>query len=125
MNSFARGLPLIVLTLLSFVVELGAVDYLVKPIKMNDCKSLAYKMKERNEEISEEVQSVLTGMDKYEKLRPLGQGASGQVCLYKNKLDGKLYAIKEIVVQGLDTREKTAAQNETSFTKVLKGPTII
>ena len=113
------------LTLLSFVVELGAVDYLVKPIKMNDCKSLAYKMKERNEEISEEVQSVLTGMDKYEKLRPLGQGASGQVCLYKNKLDGKLYAIKEIVVQGLDTREKTAAQNETSFTKVLKGPTII
>ena len=47
------------------------------------------------------------------------------MCLYKNKIDGKLYAIKEIVIQDLDPRDRKAAQNEMSFTKVLKGPTII
>ena len=67
----------------------------------------------------------MTGLAKYEKLRPIGQGAAGQVTLYKNIIDGKEYALKEIDLYNLNQKDKKAAHGEVTFLKVLKGPTII
>lgn len=67
----------------------------------------------------------LTGLAKYEKIRPIGQGAAGTVNLYKNIVDGKEYALKEIDLFNMNSKDKKAAHGEVTFLKVLKGPTII
>lgn len=45
--------------------------------------------------------------------------------LYKNIVDGKEYALKEIDLFNMNSKEKKAAHGEVTFLKVLKGPTII
>ena len=83
-------------------------------------------MKHRKTPAPEEEQpEQLTGLKKYEKIRPLGQGAAGRVFLSKNRVDGKLYALKEIDLYNLNPRDQKAAHGEVTFLKVLKGPTII
>lgn len=67
----------------------------------------------------------LTGLEKYEKIRPLGRGAAGEVYLYRSFIDGRQYAIKEINLFGLDAKDRQAAYSEITFLKVLSGPTII
>ena len=67
----------------------------------------------------------LTGLDKYEKIRPLGKGAAGEVYLYKSLIDNRNYAIKEINLFNLDAKDRQAAFSEITFLKVLIGPTII
>ena len=107
-------------------LELGATDYLVKPIRMQECRALTQKMKQRRQPQKETAApDQLTGIAKYEKIRPLGQGSAGYVSLYRNKLDDKEYALKEIDIQNMNAKDKKAAHGEVTFLKVLKGPTII
>jgi DNA-binding response OmpR family regulator len=61
---------------------MGAKDYLVKPIRLSECKALISKMKQ--EAITSESNS-LSGLAKFEKIRELGHGASGSVLLVRNK----------------------------------------
>jgi serine/threonine protein kinase len=49
---------------------------------------------------------------KYEFVKPLGQGSAGTVNVYKSKVDGKEYAIKEIDLAFLNENDKKTAQNE-------------
>ena len=55
---------------LFFFIELGATDYLVKPVRIQECKALTQKMKKR--QVTPEQASNLTGLAKYEKIRPIG-----------------------------------------------------
>ena len=107
-------------------VELGATDYLVKPIRIQECRALTQKMKQRRKPRQPTSNpDHLTGLAKYQKIRPLGQGSAGTVSLYKNIIDGKEYALKEIDLYKMNSKDKKAAHGEVTFLKVLKGPTII
>ena len=105
--------------------ELGATDYLVKPIRMQECRALTQKMKQRRQPQMTADPDQLTGLAKYEKIRPLGQGSAGCVSLYRNIIDNKEYALKEIDLYNMNNKDKKAAYGEVTFLKVLKGPTII
>ena len=48
-------------------LELGATDYLVKPVRLQQCRALQNKMKRR--EFSQEEKSQLQGIAKYERLK--------------------------------------------------------
>ena len=45
--------------------------------------------------------------------------------MYKSKVDGLLYAVKEIDMTFMSEKDKKSAQNEVQFLRVLKGPTIV
>ena len=89
---------------------MGATDYIVRPIRMNECRALKQKMKQRKEpqEINED-QDQLKGLDKYEKLRPLGRSSTGEVSLFTNIVNGKKYAIKEILLFNMNSKAFKAA----------------
>jgi YesN/AraC family two-component response regulator len=57
-------------------VGLGAVDYLVKPIRMNQCKDLVTKIKKKS---LTPTSGSLQGLAKFQVIRELGSGASGFV----------------------------------------------
>ena len=87
---------------------------------------MTQKMKQRREPSPTHADpDQLTGLSKYEKLRPLGQGSAGCVSLFRNIVDGKEYAMKEILLYNMNSKDRKAAQGEVTFLKVLKGPTII
>jgi hypothetical protein len=52
---------------------MGAINFLVKPIRLNECRALASKMKQTKITAGATVE----GIQKYEVIRPLGQGAAG------------------------------------------------
>lgn len=108
-------------------LELGATDYLVKPIRMQECRALTAKMKQRKIATPSPQPALdkLTGLAKYVINKPLGQGAAGCVSLYKNVIDGKEYALKSIDTNNMNAKDRKAAHSEVTFLKVLKGPTII
>ena len=58
-------------------------------------------------------------------MKPIGQGAAGIVSLYKNIIDNKEYALKEIDLSSLSPQDKKSAKDEVQFLRVLRGPTII
>ena len=51
------------------------------------------------------VKEDVTGMRKYEKIRPIGQGAAGSVSLYRCRTDGLQYALKEINLNFLSEKD--------------------
>lgn len=107
-------------------VEMGAADYLVKPIRSGDCKALVSKMNKPT--LTPEQSGKLQGLAKFERLRELGHGASGAVVLVSNKQDGVQYALKQINLkdlQYLTEKDRKNAENEVEFLKVLVGPTLI
>lgn len=55
----------------------------------------------------------------------MGSGAAGIVSLYKSRIDGKEYALKEIDLSSLSTQDKKSARDEVQFLRVLRGPTIV
>lgn len=103
---------------------MGAADYLVKPVRLQECKSFRTKMKIRDQEQAQE-KPLFQGIAKYEFIKPIGQGSAGTVSVYKSKVDGKQYALKEIDLTFMSERDKKSAQNEVQFLRVLKGPTIV
>lgn len=104
---------------------MGAADYLVKPVRVQECKAFKTKMKRRELTPQSYENQELRGLSKYKYEKPLGQGAAGTVSVYKSKLDGQLYAVKEIDLTFMSAKDKKASENEIQFLKVLKGPTIV
>jgi serine/threonine protein kinase len=88
---------------------MGAKDYLVKPIRIQECKALVRHMKQT--QVSGQGKSE-KGLFKYENIRPLGKGATGEVKLVRNRIDGKEYALKSINLTFLNERDKKSAENE-------------
>ena len=89
--------------------ELGAINFLVKPVRVQECKALTTWMKKRQRPIGD---SKLTGIAKYEHLRRIGQGMAGAVSVYKNVEDNEEYALKEIDLTYLSEKDRKSAQNE-------------
>ena len=104
-------------------IELGATDYLVKPVRLQQCRALQSKMKKR--EFSQEEKSQLQGIAKYVRLKSIGKGAAGVVSLYRSLIDNKEYALKEIDLSRLSNIDKKKAKDEAQFLRVLRGPTIV
>lgn len=88
---------------------MGAKDYLVKPIRIQECKALVRHMKKQQASSSGKAEK---GLFKYENIRPLGKGAAGSVNLVRNKLDGKEYALKAIETLYLSEKDKKSSENE-------------
>jgi hypothetical protein len=71
-------------------IGMGAKDYLVKPIRFQECKGLVRHM--RSTTVSSDKSEK--GLHKYEILRYIDGGASGTINLVRNKHDGEQYALK-------------------------------
>lgn len=58
------------------------------------------------------VSKTEKGLSKYEKIRPLGKGAAGEVELVRSKTDGEQYALKTINLLYLTEKDRKSAENE-------------
>ena len=103
-------------------LQYGAIDFFVKPVRIQECKALALKMRQRQTMQTIAIESVeYQGLAKYKYKRGIGAGVN----VYDNIVDNQEYAIKIIDLQYLTQKERQGAQSEIQFLKVLKGPTII
>ena len=84
---------------------MGATNYLVKPVRINQCRALAGQMKKQISSTKAEK-----GLQKYEIIRPLGKGAAGEVNLVRSKVDGESYALKTIALVYLSEKERKSAE---------------
>lgn len=64
-------------------------------------------------------------MSKYSLIKELGSGSAGKVDLVKSEETGQLYALKTIILNNLNEKERESAECEVHFLRVLKGPTLI
>lgn len=97
----------------------GAKDFIVKPLRVQECRGLEQHIKEPKSTEAEK------NLGKYEILKMLGRGAAGQVELVKNKVTDQEYALKTIPLAHLSQSERKLAESEVQFLKVLIGPTLI
>ena len=80
---------------------MGAKDYLVKPVRLQECKGLVRFMSLNNENADKEK-----GLHKYERIRHIHAGAIGQIDLVRSKHDGEHYALKQIKLTFLSEKDK-------------------
>ena len=64
-------------------------------------------------------------MDKYEKLKLLGQGSFGKVYLMRNRTDRTLVCCKTISVRNLPAKERDAVKLEVQLMRKLDHPNIV
>jgi len=103
-------------------LDLGALDYLIKPIRPGAVKTVVNQLKIR----PKNSPTVETGLKAYERIRTLGRGAFASVDLVRKKSTGELLALKKIDMQFLSNeRDRRNAENEATLMRVLVGPTII
>ena len=88
---------------------MGATDYLVKPVRVQECKAFTSKMKKRQLIRKDSNEPQPTGLAKYEHLRRIGKGTAGSVSVYRNVIDGEEYALKEIDLTFLSDKDKRSA----------------
>ena len=105
---------------LSYCIERGAADYMVKPIRSHNIRGLAKYMNKASSQ-HPNTKSVAD----YEKVRTLGRGASGMVDLVTSKKDLEVYAMKMILLFHYDEHKKKAVQNEITLLRVLDSPYIV
>ena len=79
---------------------MGAKDYLVKPIRINECRGLVNKMRQITYKKTEGDEGQ-PGIAKYEIIRELGHGAAGKVHLIRSKEKGEFFALKTINLSDL------------------------
>lgn len=98
----------------------GAKDFIVKPLRVQECRGLEVHIKE-------EPKSTLAekNLQKYKIKKTLGRGAAGQVDLVEHEETGDLFALKTIPLAHLNEKERNLAKSEVQFLKVLIGPTLI
>ncbi|KAL4230394.1 Serine/threonine-protein kinase Nek1 [Mactra antiquata] len=64
-------------------------------------------------------------MDKYARVRRIGEGAFGKAELVKKKADGLQYVIKEINISRMGAKEREESRKEVSVLAQLKHPNIV
>jgi len=109
--------------IISNCLKMGAMNYLVKPIRIQQCKALVgfIKSKTPNSKKAEEEQ----GLGRFETLHELGTGAAGIVHLVRNKVTGEKFALKTMSMAAMNKKDKESAESEVEFLRVITGPTII
>ncbi|XP_039984827.1 serine/threonine-protein kinase Nek1 isoform X2 [Xiphias gladius] len=64
-------------------------------------------------------------MDKYEKVKKIGEGSFGKAILVKSKEDGRQYVIKEIGISGMSSRERQESRKEVAVLAKMSHPNIV
>ena len=100
-------------------LALGAKSFIVKPLRVQECRSFENFIGSSGETEAE------MNLSKYEIIKALGSGAAGSVDLVKHKETGDLFALKTIPLSHLNDKERQSAECEVHFLKVLVGPTLI
>lgn len=100
-------------------LQAGAKSFIVKPLRIQECKALVSYIGTTNNVDTEQ------GLNQYIKLRNLGRGAAGSVDLVKHKVTGEKFALKTVPLAHLSQKERSFAESEVQFLKVLVGPTLV
>ena len=123
-----REIPVVVMSandsneIIGNCLKMGAKDFLVKPIRITQCKGLLSKMKSQ----SDSAKKPTSGLAKYQTIKEVGRGNAGTVTLVLNNEDGMQYALKTINLRYIDNeKDRKNAESESQFLRVLKGPTLI
>lgn len=107
-------------------LKMGAINFMVKPVRIQQCKALAGFMKNKNQlKKPEDQDREIEGVERFEQLQELGRGAVGIVHLVKDKYTGVQFAMKTMNLDNLTDKEKRSALDEVEFLRVITGPTII
>ncbi|XP_045906162.1 serine/threonine-protein kinase Nek1 isoform X1 [Micropterus dolomieu] len=64
-------------------------------------------------------------MDKYEKVKKIGEGSFGKAVLVKSKEDGHQYVIKEIGISGMSSKERQESRREVAVLANMSHPNIV
>lgn len=64
-------------------------------------------------------------MDKYEKVKKIGEGSFGKAILVKSKEDGHQYVIKEINISGMSNKERQESRKEVAVLANMSHPNIV
>lgn len=64
-------------------------------------------------------------MDKYVKVKKIGEGSFGKAVLVKNKEDGQQYVVKEISISKMQMKERQEARKEVSVLSKMRHPNIV
>ncbi|XP_065325797.1 serine/threonine-protein kinase Nek1 isoform X3 [Pelmatolapia mariae] len=64
-------------------------------------------------------------MDKYEKVKKIGEGSFGKAILVKSKDDGHQYVIKEIGISGMSSKERRESRKEVAVLANMSHPNIV
>ncbi|XP_075996743.1 serine/threonine-protein kinase Nek1 isoform X2 [Genypterus blacodes] len=64
-------------------------------------------------------------MDKYEKVKQIGEGSFGKAILVRSKEDGRHYVIKEIGISGMSSRERQESGKEVAVLANMSHPNIV
>ncbi|XP_040897088.1 serine/threonine-protein kinase Nek1 isoform X2 [Toxotes jaculatrix] len=64
-------------------------------------------------------------MDKYEKVKKIGEGSFGKAILVKSKEDGRQYVIKEIGISGMSNKERKESRKEVAVLAKMSHPNIV
>ena len=120
-----RKIPVIVMSarndksIVSSWLKAGAKSFIIKPLRVQEWRSFVKYIETSNETDTEQ------SLSKYTSIKVLGAGASGTVELVKHKETDKLFALKTIPLTNLNEKERSSAELEVHFLKVLNGPTLI
>uniref|UniRef100_A0A8C2XNW6 non-specific serine/threonine protein kinase n=1 Tax=Cyclopterus lumpus TaxID=8103 RepID=A0A8C2XNW6_CYCLU len=64
-------------------------------------------------------------MDKYEKVKKIGEGSFGKAILVKSKQDGHQYVIKEIGISAMSSKERQESRKEVAVLATMSHPNIV
>ncbi|KAL1022567.1 hypothetical protein UPYG_G00029360 [Umbra pygmaea] len=64
-------------------------------------------------------------MDKYEKVKKIGEGSFGKAILVKSREDGKQYVIKEIGISRMSSKERQESRKEVAVLANMSHPNIV
>ncbi|XP_056132296.1 serine/threonine-protein kinase Nek1 [Lampris incognitus] len=64
-------------------------------------------------------------MDKYEKVKEIGEGSFGKAILVKSKEDGHQYVIKEIGISRMSSKERQESRKEVAVLANMSHPNIV
>lgn len=104
-------------------LRLGAINFLAKPVGVEQCRALAGFMK--NRDFGRRKANQVEEIGRFEVLKLLFSGSDGTVKLVKDKTTEDKYALKVMHLENMSDEDKKAAECEVEFLRVLTGPTII
>ncbi|XP_057696978.1 serine/threonine-protein kinase Nek1 isoform X3 [Corythoichthys intestinalis] len=64
-------------------------------------------------------------MDKYEKVKKIGEGSFGKAVLVKDKEDGHQYVIKEVSISGMSEKARQESRKEVAVLANMSHPNIV
>ena len=99
-NPRLKDIPVVVMSadekqdVIAKSLKLGAVNYIIKPVRVPQCRALTAFMTHKKEKVDKNEKRGLQAQ--FEMQRFLGNGSAGRVDLMKNRKSQELVAVKQI-----------------------------